>query len=135
MFKKTSHFFPIVLMFFVTANADAKEGAKKQDNLSKEAIESQFESSKKVCEQKKEQLKEVCLVEAEGNRDVANAKLKAEADPTLENRVDYRVAVAEAKYSLSIKKCQTSKTRPECMHKAQVLRDKETEDARAVRHE
>ena len=132
MIKQTSSLLPIILMAFISTNAYAKEDAQNKA-MSEDAVDSQFDNNKKICEQKKDFEQEVCITQAEGDRDVAKAKLKATVEPTLENEVDYRVAIAEAKYTLSIKKCQTSNTRPSCMHKAQVLRDKETEDAREVR--
>lgn len=135
MINKCSNLLPILLTLCLSTsiNVHANEATKKQEALSEDAIDAQFENSKKTCEQKKEALQEICIVEAEGNREVAKAKLKAKLESTLENRVDYRVALAEAKYTLSVKKCQQSKNKESCTHKAQVLRDKETEDARAVR--
>jgi len=136
MIKKTSNniFCTLMMLFMsVSLHVYAKDDVKKQEALSEDAIENQYESRKKVCEQKSENIQDICLVEAEGKRDVALAKLKADLEPTLENEVDYRVALAETKYTLSVKKCQTSKARSDCMNKAQILRDKETEDARAFR--
>ena len=130
MIKKNSIKFPVIAMLFMSVSVSAYA---KDKQSSEEAIESQFENSKKVCKQKKEDVRDICLVEAEGKRDVALAKLAENLEPTLEHRVDYRVALAEAKYKLSIKKCEKTNTEKTCTHRAQVLRDKETEDARAVR--
>lgn len=124
----------MLIIGVIVSTKTLADGNAKEDLTSESTINSQFESRQDVCEKKRGEIREICIVEAEGARNVAKAKLKAKMDPTLEHEVDYRIAIAEAKYSLSVKKCETSKTESSCTNKAQALRDLEIENARAVRN-
>jgi hypothetical protein len=135
--KITNYTVPIMLTICVIFSTSTKAfvGADTKENLiSENTIDSQFENRKHICEKKNGDIRGICITEAEGNRDIAKAKLKAKIEPTLENEVDYRIAIAEAKYALSVKKCQKSDVKSSCIDKAKALKGTEIEDARAVRH-
>lgn len=135
MSKTANYSVHIILIINIIFSTNTfAESAAKEDLMSENTINSQFKSRQDICENKKGHVREVCIVEAKGDRDIATAKLKAKMEPTLEHEVDYRIAIAEAKYSLSVKKCQTSKFESTCTDKAQALKDAELEDARAVRN-
>lgn len=106
---------------------------KDQYELEQRNTESAFESAMKRCNTLKDNPKDTCVVAAKGKMKITMATLKANFEPTLENKVDARIALIEANYALSNEKCDDAKDKSACIEQAKNIKDKEIANARAVK--
>ncbi|MES2500219.1 MAG: hypothetical protein V4605_07135 [Pseudomonadota bacterium] len=125
----------ILLTGFVAFNsaAMAENMSKSQYQRLENNLETRYESAQERCDALKNNAKDICMIEAKGRRDVSKAALKASFEPTLQNEVDVRIAVAEADYAVAVEVCDDSKDKSLCKQQALEIKDKAIANARAVR--
>ncbi len=118
------------LVFNVSAIAESM--SKNQYELQDKKLEAEYESAKNRCDTLKGNVNDICIAKAKGRRSVAKAELKARFNPTLENRVDMRIAMAEADYVVAVEECDNIEDNALCISRAIATKDRAIADARAV---
>ena len=74
-------------------------------NADEDRIAADFESAKRACDNLTANAKDVCIAKAEGTEKVATAELNARKSGTVKDRIDARIARAEADYDVAEEKC------------------------------
>jgi hypothetical protein len=69
-------------------------------------IEEQYDHAQTRCRRVQGHAREVCNEQARGERDLQQAQLQFQAEPTADNDEKVRVAKAEAAYSLALVQCK-----------------------------
>jgi hypothetical protein len=84
-------------------------GMSKDDyNASKDKIASDYKAAKAACGSFSGNAKDVCMADADGKLSIAKAQLDAAYEPTLKNRYEVSIAVAEGRYSVAREKCNAA---------------------------
>lgn len=117
---------------FLITSAMAKTMTKDQYQFLEKNLEFEYTSAKDKCDVLKDNANDICSVQANTKRSVSKAILKASFEPTLENQVNARIAIAEADYAVAVEICDEAKDKSVCINQANVIKDQAIADARAV---
>jgi len=99
-------------------------------------ISQQHKTAKKTCNDTlKGNAKDICVTEADGNQKVAKAELEASYKDTSKNRLDARLAKADADYNVAKERCddQAGNAKDVCKKDAKAAHTRAQADARADR--
>jgi hypothetical protein len=98
-------------------------------------IEEQYDNAQKRCRRVQGHARELCNEQARGERDVQVAELDLRSQPTPDNDQKWRLAKAEAAYSMSLVKCKDmdGQARKVCRNDARMVYDDAKTEAKLQR--
>jgi hypothetical protein len=125
-------FYVLIGITFGSVHAIAGNMSKDEYKAHKDKIEASYNVDKEKCGSLSGNAEDICIAEAKGRRDVAEANLEAQYDPTDKNLYKARIAQIDADYSVAIEKCDDfdGNAKDVCTAEAKATKGQATNEAK-----
>ena len=116
-----------------SAGTMAQTMSKDDYRSGKDRISADYKSDKAGCASLAANAGDICVAQAKGNEQISRAELEANYKPTVKNRYEARVAVAQADYAVAKERCDDLAGNPKdlCVKEAKAVQTAAEADAKA----